>query len=97
MNYDYTVSLNTDDFIEDIGEPEIKRVLTNAMVWLSGFCTNHRIMEQNNLYDTTINIIHYFDRLLRSEGEDIHNFAEATLIRCDDYSTVVRFRGVIND
>lgn len=97
MSYDYTFYLDTDELIEDIGEPEIKRALVNSMTWLTAFCINPRVIEQNNLYDTTLDIIHHFDKLLRNDGEDIHNFAEATLIRCDELSTVIKFRGIINE
>lgn len=97
MSYDYTLSLDTDELIEDIGEPEIKRALINAMPWLTAFCLDPRSTKINNLYDITLDIIEYFDKLLQKEGEDIHNFAEATLIRCDTLTTIVKFRGIVDD
>lgn len=95
--YDFSLYLDTDELIEDVGEPDIKVLLINSMTWMTAYCQNPRLFQENNLYNETIELIEYFDRLLQKEGEDIHSFFEATLIRCDSLSTVVRFRGMKDD
>lgn len=97
MSYDFTLSLDTDELIEDVGVVDIKRALVNTIPWLTLYCTDVKAYKSNTLYDETNDIVEYFDRTLSSEGEDIHNFAEAILVRCDGFSTVIKFRGCRDD
>ena len=59
--YDFSLYLDTDELIEDVGEPDIKVLLINSMSWMTAYCQNSRLFQENNLYDETIKLIEYFD------------------------------------
>ncbi len=91
MKGDFILSVPRDDITDAIENPSIKRELYHAMPWISDYCKDRKLLERERLPVDTERLIYYFEDVLRDEGKDIHDFAQAKLEMVDQYNVRVRF------
>lgn len=90
---DFSLVIQTSEISSAVGSDNIKRELRNAEPWLSDFCKDGKLLDQQYLEISTIRIIEFFLQVFKEEAKDIHDYASCVFQRIDSYSVEVIFRG----
>ena len=97
MKGDFILSVPRDDITDMTESPSIKRELYHAMPWISDYCKDQKLLKRERLPIETEQLIYYFEKVLKEEGEDIHSFAGAKLEKVDQYDVQIRFMAYRNE
>ena len=91
MPKDLLISVSTGEVTDETEIVSIKRAMYNMIPWLNDYCKDRNLLNREYLEIDTLKLIEYFVKILKEEGEDIHDFAGVKIVRMDKYDIRLKF------